>query len=218
MTTPKRSFTLRASALWGVVTPLVVAPRVFALVAVPLPARAQGPDGLDGAALAALAEAPDYRGATARRRTGWAASSGGAAASVGFAPVSAVLTLGVPSLDLELGAVWPQWLGQHTQVYGGASAFVSPRRGVAAGARLSGGLRWQASWPSTLVRLGAAASLGAAGGVDQGIVPLVPGELSVEVLQAVRGRWLFVRATVGAETAASERWTLRGGLALGAVL
>lgn len=213
MTTQSRSISLRASALWGVVTPLVLAG-----VAAPLPARAQGPDGLDGAALAALAEAPDYRGATARRRTGWAASSGGAAAAVAFAPVSAVLTLGLPSLDLELGAAWPQWLGRHTQIYGGASGFVSPRRGVAAGARLSGGLRLQASWPSTLVRLGAAASLGAAVAVDQGVVPLVPGELSFEVLQSARGRWLFVRATVGAETAAGERWTLRGGLALGAVL
>lgn len=190
----------------------------LALAAGQQSAWAQGPDGLDGAALAGLAAAPVRQSFAVARRSAFAASSRGLAAAVEFGPATAHGALGVTSLDLELGAAWPVWLGPHTQVYSGASAFVSPRHGLAGGARLVCGASWQASWLSTLVRLGAAASLGAAGGVDLGFVPLVPGELSVEVLQAVRGRWLFVRATVGAETAASERWTLRGGLAVGAVL
>lgn len=182
------------------------------------PAWPQGPDGLDAAALAAMAAAPEARGSAVSRDTAWFASRGGAAAAVEFASATAILALGLPSLDLELGAATARWVGPHTQVYSAATAFVSPRLGFAAGARLTGGVALQASWTRTLVRLGAAASVGAAVGEDQGFVPLVPAELSVEVLQAARSRWVFARLTAGAETAASERWAWRGGLAIGAVL
>ncbi len=202
----------------------VAAAAGLALALAAQPAAAAAPDGLDSAAVAALLAAGRQPWAPAA-----AAADGGPAAAVGalvsgsiaalpLGPGLAHLSLGVPSLDVEAGWLRTQWLHRTLQVYGSASVFASPRHGFAAGGRLVAGAAWQATWPDTLLRLGSAVAAGAAGGVDQGLVPMVPAEFSVEVARGTRRAWWFARLSAGAEVAAAQRWTARGAFAVGVLL
>lgn len=187
-----------------------------------LPASAASPDGLDSAAAAALLAATRAPAAGPVPSGGPGAAAGalvsGTTAALPLSFALAHLGLGVPTFDVEAGLLRAAWLHRTVQFYGGASAFVSPRHGFAAGGRAVAGAAWQASWPDTLVRLGGAVSAGAAAGVDQGWVPLIPGELSIEVARGTRLGWLFARLSAGAEVAAAQRWTARGAFQVGVLL
>lgn len=193
-----------------------------AAVATARPAAAASPDGLDSAAAAALLGAvrgpADPASPAGGSRAAVGGSVGGTVTALPLPFALCHLSLAVPAIDVEAGLLRSTWAHRTVQLYGSAGGFVSPRHGFAGGARVVAGAAWQATWPDTLVRLGAALAAGAAIGVDQGVVPLVPGELSVEVARGMGRAWWFVRLSAGAELAAAERWTARGTFAIGALL
>lgn len=188
----------------------------------PQSAVAASPDGLDAAAVAALLAALGTPAGHAQAVGGPAAAAGAtasgtmAALRLPFAVGHA--SLGLPSLDMEAGLLSGGWAERTVQVYGSTSVFLSPRHGLAGGARVVAGAVWQATWPDTVVRVGAALAGGASVGVDQGLVPLVPGELSVEVARGTKSAWWFTRLSAGAELAAAPRWTARITFTLGVLL